>query len=167
MKRIKAYTILEVLVAMVISTLVISGSFLAYDMTYKQFKHYQEVSYSTNEAVTFHSVLGKDMAGSTVVRVTDKGLECIPKGEKVSYEFKSDYVLRKVALVTDTFHVNQEDLLLTFRNVEQKVTGALVDKVTFRINLRGEKQDAVLCKHYGADGQMNELIKLLAENGRY
>jgi hypothetical protein len=164
--KLKAFTILEVLVAMVISTLVIGGSFLAYEMTYKQYKHYEEVSSCTNEAVSFHAALEKDMENAETVRVTDKGLECLKKGEKIDYDFSGEYVLRKLTLVTDTFHVKNDSNLFSLGSQEQKVSGALIDKVCFRIDLKGEKQEVALSKHYGADGLMNELITQRTAGGR-
>jgi hypothetical protein len=135
-------------------------------MTYKQYKHYSQVSSWTNEAVSFHAVLEKDMENAEAVRVTDKGLECIRKGEKIGYDFSGEYILRKVTLVTDTFHVKNDNRLFSFGILEQKVPGTLIDKVCFRIDLKGEKQEVILNKHYGADGIMNELITQRTAGGR-
>ena len=165
MKRLKAFTILEVMVTMVISTIVIGGGFSAYEMSVKQYKLYEHISSVMNEVSSFHSVFERDIADSKTVLARDRIIECIQKGKTVWYEFRGDYILRNLTSTRDTFHVENDSLLLSFKNREQASIGGLVDRVKIRINLKGEKQVIIITKLYGADCIMAKTMAEKNESG--
>ena len=165
MKRLKAFTILEVMVTMVISTIVIGGGFSAYEMSVKQYKLYEHISSVMNQVSAFHSVFERDIADSKTILARDRAIECIQKDKTVWYEFRGDYILRNLTSARDTFHVENDSLLLSFKNTEQSNVGGLVDRVKVRISLKGEKQSIIINKLYGADCIMAKTMADKYENG--
>jgi type II secretory pathway component PulJ len=157
LKKLNAFTILELIVAMVISSLVIGAGFMGYEMVVKQDGAYRNISSGINDAVIFHSVLGNDITKAKNLKVSGNGLICNYEDKSVKYDFNKNVILRKLNSLTDTFKISNDSLVLFYKGAEQKAEGALVDQVKFRTTVLGWKQSVWLSKEYSADGSINEL----------
>jgi prepilin-type N-terminal cleavage/methylation domain-containing protein len=168
MRKLKAFTLLEVLIAMVISTLVIGAGFVGYEFTMKQYYAFRENSTVMSDACIFQSVLKKDICLARRVSLTSYGLSCNTQEKFIRYDFKRDYVLRiNENDMRDTFHIKNDSLSLLYNNLVQIDPGKQIDRISFRIDLHGELQSVVITKEYGADGVINDLINERRESGRY
>jgi prepilin-type N-terminal cleavage/methylation domain-containing protein len=159
MKRLHAFTLLEVLIAMVISTLVIGAGFVGYEFTMKQYYAYKENAGIMNEACAFQGVLKKDISLSSSVTLADQGINCIKKEHSIRYEFHPDFVLRITADdLKDTFRVKNDSLQFMYQHIAQTDPGKQIDYTSFRMDLQGEKQSVIIRKEYGADGIINQVL---------
>jgi prepilin-type N-terminal cleavage/methylation domain-containing protein len=113
--RLPAFTIMEMLVAMVISGIIIgSGAFL-----YLNFNRYVtsaiQKSETENAVMLFCRAFEDDMQGASAIeQISD---ELSMKSEKkglITYFFSDDYIVRQQEEIVDTFSLMVEDLTISF-----------------------------------------------------
>ncbi len=113
--RLPSFTIMEMLVAMAISSIIIaSGAFL-----YLNFNKYVASSVQKNETenavILFSKVFQEDVRqAEDIEQFTD---ELTMKSERkglVSYVFSDEYIIRQQQEVTDTFSFVVENLVISF-----------------------------------------------------
>jgi len=151
MRRIKSYTIIEMLVVMLISALSIGITYTCYILVTKQYLSYKKNSDELAQVFLMDKLLTRDIAGSKKIERTSEGLQCYFQREIISYEFTDSYVLRHAAIV-DTFHISipEETSFKWFDKIEN-IPGNLVDEVSFAATYKEEKINFYYKKQYGAD----------------
>ena len=157
MQKLKAFTILELLVAMVISSLVISASYLTYDIVYKQFLTFKKVDSNVLQALTFSNILNNDIATGEFVYKSNNGINVIGfDGNETTYYFGSDHIIRNVAGVIDTFSIPATNV--KYGEMEGGLMGnGLLDKFEITITINETQNTLSFHKHYAAN------LRMLAE----
>lgn len=111
MKKLKAFTVLELIVSMAISTMLIGTCFLAYQIIINQFTNYKITSQRTQDIVLCNYLLTRDinMAGS--ISQPEQGVFRLENGKTIiTYTFELGYILRAKENSIDTFHLKTVDL---------------------------------------------------------
>ncbi len=147
MNRIKAFTIAEIIVAMLLTSILIL-------ITYKVYNNVQVYVLNTvndkqkKSELLFRTVLMNDFNKATMVWSTDSGFVCTRDSVQVSYCFMDSLIIRK-SFMEDTFRfIIKErklwnDSLLVFTSKE------VVDKL--ELNLEINKQERIIVeKRQGA-----------------
>lgn len=115
--KIKAFSFLEVLVAIVISGIVISTVYSVYVFTYKQYFKYSAIKTNMRNYVEFTSTLNTDFENAKkVLKHSDYEIEMQLSEKTINYQFNADYVLRTVNLKSDTFLFAAENIEITLLN---------------------------------------------------
>lgn len=110
MKKLKAFTIIELIVTMIISGIVISMAFTIYFKTSTSFQRYVINAQSINDAMALHVLLRKEFENAENVQFRRGRLE-IHKGEHIIYyDFAEEYVIRELKYDADTFWVYTKNL---------------------------------------------------------
>ena len=150
--KIKAFSLLEVLVALTISTILfglVGSAYFIILENYHKYKFTQEVSYDT---YTLHRLLFMDMDKSNYVNAMGQGhLMYINFKDTVSYEFQDELVIRK-AQMEDTFFVKLDEVNFSYKNTN--VSLGVVDQLSFSCANAG-KSNFYFYKNYGADVLIN------------
>lgn len=117
-KRLKGFTVLELLVGMIATSIVIAAVFSAYHIISSQGLIYREKSKSVTDLSLFHSRITKDFHEAPIITRTEEGFALtaylpdqdeeygISSPPPLKYEFHKEYTLRKSGGHTDTFFVN-------------------------------------------------------------
>ena len=151
MKKLKAFTVLELLVAMVISSLVISASYFAYDIVYKQFLNFKQVDRNVLDALTLINVLNNDIAGGEYLVKASEGVRIVDfEGVEHDYFFGDDMIVRTVGASTDTFYLGTAELEY-HQMIGESVVKGLLDKFELVIIVNGIENTLSFHKQYGAD----------------
>ncbi len=105
MKKIKAFTIIELLVAMTIAGIVVSFSILLFLQFQKYIYTFSGKLNYNNEILLFTNVLRFDF--DKAEKIGNDGTAIIVRltGDVINYEFSEEYILRQSIERTDTFHV--------------------------------------------------------------
>lgn len=149
--RLKAFSFLEVLVAIVISGIVISTAYSVYIYSGKQFFRFKTIKAGITDYFEFTSTLNRDFeAANKVVKKSDYEMEMQLAKKNINYQFESNYILRTINLNTDTFFFFVENVEYTTLN--QLSNEPVIDylKLTIKDN------SIAYYKDYGAVAKIEE-----------
>lgn len=140
-KKIEAYTLMEIAIAMLLAAISMSICYTAYQMIGDYFHAFQKKNAVAEEVLTLRRTMEKDVAkGRYLVRTID-GINITGDGVNVNYQFADTAILRKVEnLRTDSFHVTPVDTRFHFEEREAQETDT-VDHISFM--LKTEKQQMI------------------------
>jgi Tfp pilus assembly protein PilE len=150
MNKIKAYTIVEMIVTMLITGVTISIAYSSFRIINGQFGQYKARSQRNYEVVLLDKFMMKDITEAVRVVRNTNGFSCLYIDKTIDYTFESTYILRKSTLA-DTFNINVLEPKFTFMDEEEFVPGALVDRVEFAGVIEDETIPFIYIKEYGAD----------------
>lgn len=124
--RVKGFTILELLIALVISGLVIGLIYSAYLMFFLYQQKYKDIGQQTTDKVRLHSLLQQDFFEATKVQYENDQLICQKKHrQQVIYELHHDQIIRWFQQIKDTFLIIPTEIeyqTLNEANQEKLVT---------------------------------------------
>jgi hypothetical protein len=104
MKKLPAFTLLELLIGMIISSLVIASAYYAYAIIYDRYEQYRLMKKKLLESEQFQSVLNNDAYISDVISFNDDQLVMTkPNGTSVQYHFYDRLITRAENDRSDTF----------------------------------------------------------------
>lgn len=151
MKKIKAYTLMEVTVAMLLSAICIGICYTAYDIIGKYYATFQQKNESADIVLSLRQVMEKDINKATIMMKTSDGFLCKQDIAAVAYIFNDGEILRQIeSLRTDTFKVAWKDYFVGFEGAEV-IEADTLDQVKFTLVM--DKQTFVplhFAKHYSS-----------------
>jgi prepilin-type N-terminal cleavage/methylation domain-containing protein len=154
-KRLKAFTLLELLVAMAITGIVISISGLVYNMTGRQFSSYRETSRHISSVFALNSRIAADFNDASSIERDEAGLRIERmKKSPVQYNFTTKAVLRTEVGRTDTLHIKTEHVQFKFRSEPQEK--GLVDELSFKAVVMEEQESLHFIRQYGICTELNK-----------
>lgn len=106
MKRISAFTLVELIVTMVFSSIIVSLAFAVFSNTNKVYHKAYDQYGKTNELLLLQSVLNQDCSMARLVIfendiMTVEDMNC----NKINYTITSDRIIRNYGAIADTFHI--------------------------------------------------------------
>lgn len=128
--KIKAFTILELVLAMLLAAIVIAMAYSAYSIFTKVYKNYSLNVDRNTELLLLRKVLNTDF--DTSGSITVKGNRIVfgrkDEADTIAYEIYPQFMVR-VSVVPDTFYLKDLIVVGSFEN-QQRVNGRL-DQLTF------------------------------------
>jgi Tfp pilus assembly protein PilE len=150
-KRIDAYTLMEVTVAMLLAAVCISICYTAYGLIGNYFREFQNKNAVTQDVLMLNSVMDRDFAHAKYLIRTDDGISVESSGLPIVYIFETDAILRKVADIRiDSFKLQAVDLNFSFKSNASNALDT-IDLVSFNLERVGQKKIPVAkWKRYSA-----------------
>jgi len=141
--QVKAFTIMEMTVAMLISAVVIAFTYTAYSILSRSYITFVRKNNDMEAIIQLDRLFRKDVSRAAAVYRTENGIALKDSSNTISYEINEIGVIRK-AIVSDTFKVQVSQSLATFENrpiaTSADDTGAnLIDDFSFTLLFRNEK----------------------------
>ena len=153
MKKLKAFTLVELLIAMVISGIVITFCYAGYSILHEQFQHFKEVKRSFVHLRQFQSTVSNDFYTYEYARFNEQSIMLEDeKRERTVYKIEGDYVLRSLNEQVDTFFIEVGELHPTFLFEE---SGDLIRSFTFDVYINDEELPFSFSKEYSAATLIN------------
>lgn len=149
--KIKAFTLFELLIGMVISSIVIASSYFVYDLIYKQFIDYKEVRLNLVNFASLQTELENNFYHSKSIKMNDKELSFVFDNKTIYFEFLDSIIIRKDSQVLDTFRISVEN----FEFVENQE--GLVSSIQFNSRLFDKNFDVYFNKKYCAEELINSI----------
>jgi len=147
-KKINAFTIMEVTVAMLIAALVIGMTYTAYSVVSRSYQSFHQKNDDIAELLQLDHLLKRDFAQADTILKTANGLTFKNATHTIDYEIDSSLVIRTSA-ITDTFKVKVSGISTLFE--EQPVTNNSdvtesnrIDELEFQVLF----QDKIIPYHY-------------------
>jgi len=150
--KIKAYTIMEVTVAMLLSAICISICYTAYAIISNYYASFQKKNETTAIFLSLKQVLERDFLNSSTVLKIENGIELDLDSTKIDYLFTEKAILRKLnTLHTDTFKLQANEVTVFFEGIEVE-KGNPVDELNFSTTLgKDVKVPVQIKKIYSAE----------------
>lgn len=156
---IKAFTLLEVIIAMLITALLVSITYNAYLIINKSYISFTEKNERLTTIILMDHMISRDFTrAGTITSFHDKILFC-GLNDTVIYQFENNDIIR-VGNRTDTLKANVTNLSMSFEDrklqpVEPNQDRLLVDDIVFTLTEEDQKIPLHYHKTYSATDLLN------------
>jgi hypothetical protein len=141
--KVRAFTIMEVTIAMLISAIVIGITYTIYTIVTKSYNSFNIKNENVAVVLRLDELLKKDFDHAEFILKTSNGISVQNPSGNITYQFDPDFVVR-AGLITDTFKVKTDSLYTSFENNVIGETGTTdeqntLDELGFSLILQNEK----------------------------
>ncbi len=152
--RVKAFTILELTITMLVTALVIGITYTSYLIVFKSYTSFNTKNNELAVLVNLDHVLKRDFEKAEIVLKDTDGIALTIGENYIKYEFKPDFVVRHT-IKKDTFKVQTQYVNFAFENVaindvKNTVEQNRIDELGFTIVLRNENFSYHYHKQYSS-----------------
>lgn len=146
--KLKAYSLIEIIVALFLSAIVISAVYSGYVFTHQQFYKFTTIKTEIRNYFELSEVLNREFeTAKKILKKGDREIEIETIDKVIQYSFNEDLILRKLGGRVDTFFFKIEEVEIRSFNVSEEL---LVDYLTLTIKENGNVKPLSLYKDYGA-----------------
>ena len=142
-QKVKAFTILEVTITMLITALLIGITYTSYSIIVKSYRSFTVKNEEMTVLVTLDHLLKRDFDQAEMIFKDQDGIALTSNDKTIKYEFKPDYIVRNAARI-DTFKVQTQDVSTAFENVpinevQETEEPNRIDELAFTLIFQNEK----------------------------
>jgi prepilin-type N-terminal cleavage/methylation domain-containing protein len=153
MKKLRAFTLLELLIGMIISSIVIGFGYAAYSLIYKQYLVYKQVKEKIVEITQLDHVLSTDMRNAEIISFNEHTLSLFGQNQHtLEYDFQDSLIVRKENELSDTFKIPAVNIQAGFLLPGNT---AFVKQFSFDAAALDEQERFRYTKNYCAETLMN------------
>jgi prepilin-type N-terminal cleavage/methylation domain-containing protein len=153
--KLKAFSLLEVMVAILLSGIVISAIYSGYLFTHKQFFRFNAIKTEIRNYFELSEVLNREFeTAKKIIKTGSQEIEIEMIDKTVSYSFNTNYILRTIENQVDTFFVGVTNAEINVIN--ELVDEAIVDFTELSIKENEQEKMLSLYKNYGAIVKIEE-----------
>jgi len=159
----KAFTILEVIVSLLLSSIIIGMAILSYGMIEQQYRIFDEMTEENINLLQLHNHLRYDIDRADIIKYDNKQLVCNSLKSEIVYNLNDTYIKRNVIKPIqreDSIAIALKDIQPSFENKQMEY--GIIDKITLRFNHYEKMQNLTYNKKYSAVQLMN--INSLIQN---
>ncbi len=147
--KFKAFSFLEIMVAIVISGIVISTAYSVFVFVHKQFFIFTSAKAEIRDYFELSSVLNREFElAKKVVKKGNQEIEIQLIDKHINYSFFNDHILRTINFQTDTFYFTVSDIEMN--TVNELKEELLVDYLKLTLDDNKGNKFLTLHKNYGA-----------------
>ena len=152
-RRMKSFTLIELIVTMIISSIGIGIMGSAYRIVNHQYSSYKKMNEGISHIKQLNALLHKDFDNAMQVNWRNGTLEILnEKDEKeIIYKFNHNTITRLQANVNDVFEI--KIIGIKGMLMDQPLTG-IIDELQIEVLVNGANQHFHFKKQYGADVMM-------------
>lgn len=151
MRKIRAFTLVELLIGISVSGIVIFGFYTVYDFFYQNYLDYKNSRSFFLDTVQLEDEIQNNFFDSDRIISKDKDLNCVSGQRTVQFKFFENYVLRVEGEVIDTFRVKVAELKIDYLN------DSLVRNFSYEALYKSERFVFIFRKHYGSIDIINPI----------
>ncbi|WP_158800289.1 type II secretion system protein J [Pedobacter sp. L105] len=154
-RKVPAFTIVEVTIAMLIAGIVIAITYTAYRVVSGTYLDYTKKQDRVAVLSVVDKLLKKDFLDASQITRSVNGLQLNSVNGTVAYEFAAAYVLRRqLSLPADTFKIPVKISSFAFEH-QEAAEGTTVDQLDLQTSLEGEEISLLYTKKYSAQNLFN------------
>lgn len=148
--KLKAFSILELMVAILISGIIISAAFSVFIFSNKQFFKFTAIKTDIRNYFELSSTLKRDFEmAKKVIKKSDEQVEMQLTDKNINYQFGVNYITRTTALHTDTF-------MFPSTNIEVNTLTNNNENLIDYLKLNVKDNTLSFYKDYGAIAKLEE-----------
>lgn len=151
MKRVRGFTLTDVIVTMIISLLITGIAFSIFRLTYNQLFSYQTDNEQYQSLLSFYTAIANDFRDAENITCKSESAICThsPYKGNVEYEFTDQFIIRLFRDMTDTFLLKVTDFTPPCQTEDQNRGKA--EELSFVIELNGNQYPIHIFKNYPLD----------------
>ena len=157
--NVKAFTLLEVAITMLITALLIGIAYTSYGIIVKSYRSFVTKNDDMQELVSLDHALARDVDKAEIITKDNDGIILKNAQTSIKYSFSPNLIIRE-SLRADTFNVQVQDLQTSFEHsrimeVEETEEQNRIDELSFTLLFQNEK----IPYHYGKRYSAANLIQ--------
>ncbi|WP_298538919.1 type II secretion system protein [uncultured Aquimarina sp.] len=146
MSKVRAFTILEMLINLTIMSIIMGLIYFAYASFVKQVVNYQASIDEQNELTTSYVQLRTDFFNAERIVKSYKGFKVIPYNNKeIEYKITEKYLIRRQVHMLDTLSINKLTISSDFNSITKE---DLITKMMIETTLFDEPIEFIIAKDY-------------------
>jgi hypothetical protein len=162
MKKLAAFTLMELLIGMIVSSLVIAFAYMAYGVLGKQFAQYRVMKAQVMNELRLTSLLDADFFKAENVMMENSALSFeLPDSSSINYFFGDSIICRAQGEVKDTFRFAVKDLVGRSALDDERGVDC-IGEIKFSVALPGKNTEFAFFKEYSAEQLMKFENKIKA-----
>lgn len=150
MKRLKAFTLLEMTLAMVLTSLVVAMGYSATDIVQAQLTNFRSTQSKLVDVQRLYSELALDFDRAETVRLGDEQLIINLEKEHLTYRWETGTIYRVQQEQIDSFQLQLVDHECYFQQALVEQTAKPIDGLEMTLSLDGEAWNLRWEKQYSA-----------------
>ena len=152
--KVKAFTVMEITVAMLLAAIVIGITYAAYSIISQSYIAYHNKNEDMANLVRLDELLKKDFSHADTISKTESGIICKIDTVSISYEYQPDYVVSHSAII-DTFKLKTTEINTLFENqpiieINNTTEQNRLDELDITVLFRNEKIPYYYHKQYSS-----------------
>jgi prepilin-type N-terminal cleavage/methylation domain-containing protein len=149
--EVKAFSLIEVMVALALSSTLLMVGYVSFQFIFKQFSIFKKTSVQTLNNDLFYTYLLNDINKAEKITSIRDGITCNNKAGNVNYYWQEGELVRVFKQSADTFHIKSTSPLFFMDSVPVSSNDQLISLITFDATVKNNKVSVKLTKEYGAD----------------
>lgn len=150
-KRLPAFTLMEVTIAMLISAIAISMTYTIYRIVSKSYFDYSVKQDKMADLMSADQLIRTDFFSARQIRKTEGGIDLLLKEGHIVYVFDKERLMRsQFDLKTDTFKIAAQIDRVSFENKEVE-NGERIDQVKITVMAEGHHIPYTYNKQYSSN----------------
>lgn len=146
--KLKAFSLIEIIVALFLSGFVISAVYSGYVFTHKQFYKFTTIKSDIRNYFELSEVLNREFETSKkVIKKGNREIEIELIDRVIQYSFNEEQIVRRLDGSVDTFFFKIEGVEMSAFDVSEEM---LVDHLSLTIDENEKTKSLSLYKDYGA-----------------
>jgi hypothetical protein len=159
-KKMKAFTLMELTIGMIIGSLIVAACYSGYQIIAKQYRDYKKNKDLVQEAIIFQFSLNTDFKEFQKVFLLENNLFFSNDSAQINYIIEPDYVLRKEKETLDTFLFPITEIAAVY--VEDNNNSTYLKELSFQLKNLDEETTFHFQKEYSAETLMkNDQTEML------
>lgn len=138
-KKVAAFTLMEVTVAMLIAAIAIAITFTAFKIVNGSYLDFNIKQKKLHEFITIDKLLKLDFNSAQQILRSEEGAGLVIRTQRgnIEYHFEEQYFTRsQFALYTDTFKMKMDSFTCLFEGTSAQ-QGQLLDQLSFQLEVGG------------------------------
>jgi len=159
--KLKAYTILEITIAMIVSAIVISITYTVFGIVSNAYNQYRQDQQGVLELTQLDGLLMKDFAMAQHIVKEPDSLVFAGQDRRAVYAFSPTFIIRTSG-ITDTFKVSTQNIHFSFRGSpigkadEPQSGNALIDGLSFDLVYKNRTIPYIYHKQYSSEDLLTD-----------
>ena len=154
--KIRAFTLIELLICMILSTIIIGMGYAAYSESYKRFLTYSGMKKNIVDAIRVNRVFNNDFTQAELVYYNSGNILLNSKNKPaIEYEFTSSAIIRKVYNQADTFHFAIIRPLAVYVDNDVAAAEGIINAFSFETEIYKQTLPFYYSKTYSAETIIN------------
>ena len=149
-RDIKAFTLMNFVVGMIITSIIMTSFYEAYQYMNEEVALYRDQNNSILDALNFQVNMNKDMLrAETITQLSEDEILVTNLSNKYYYQFTDSYILKKTDEISDTFKIITSEIKFEMQD------NLLINKISFTSKLDGKEIRYNFSKTYSAEQIVN------------
>ena len=164
-KRIKAFTIIELLISMTLTVILVAFAFTAFNFMQKLFIDYSKQTKFITELNQLHNALfNLSSRATTIQKINDTSLIFKTDSVNTQLTINKENMLLKFALHTDTFHFECKNITNEVLIMSNDLPSQLIIKFDSDVYYKTQKFHVSFQKEYDAQAVLKSNLELQPPN---